>query len=88
MNVKYSPKVNNNLPKSNFAGNFLLTHLLALRLAISEQHNYSLAYEEFTVPLVKSIQELNAIVTQQNELIATLQKEVEELKTKMASHKE
>jgi hypothetical protein len=46
----------------------------------NEKDNYSLAYAEFTVPLVKAIQEQQALIEKQQAVIERLVKEVEDLK--------
>jgi hypothetical protein len=45
----------------------------------AEEDNYSLAYAEFTVPLVKAVQEQQQIILQQQKLIVDLQKKIEKI---------
>ena len=58
---------------------------------LNEKDNYSLAYGEFTVPLVKAVQELNDLLQKtvaiQNQQIEDLKKEIAELKKKSDSKK-
>jgi hypothetical protein len=46
----------------------------------NEHDNYSIAYSQFVVPLVKAVQELNARNEAQQKMIEDLQKEVAKLK--------
>jgi hypothetical protein len=45
----------------------------------TDQDNYGLAYAEFTVPLVKAVQEQQKTIEEQQKMIAELQKQVAEL---------
>jgi trimeric autotransporter adhesin len=47
----------------------------------NENDNYSLAYGQFVVPLVKSVQELSKVIDEQQETITSLKKEMIELRS-------
>jgi len=49
----------------------------------NDKDNYSLAYAEFTVPLVKAVQEQQKTILEQQKSIVNLQKQVTELISKM-----
>ena len=49
---------------------------------------YALSYAEFVVPLVKAVQELNAIITDQNQQIQALETEIYELETRVNSNED
>ena len=52
----------------------------------NETDNYALDYSKFTIPLVKAVQEQQAIIDAQNTKIETLQKQMDEIK-KLLSQK-
>jgi hypothetical protein len=51
----------------------------------NERKHYSLSYDAFVVPLVKAMQEQQQIINEQNQKIADLQKEMEEIKKLLKS---
>jgi len=49
----------------------------------NEKETYSLAYSQFVVPLVKAVQEQQAVIEQQNKKIEMLMKEIDLIKEKL-----